>query len=136
MGEGGLHKVMRGVWATARRLAEFLEDVVREAEVGATVPARGQPLRFGGTVPAVSDESSERGRELHVDIRANDRHVAGRGRLYECIITVQIEGLCSLLVTASAADLRTAMLDASDRAVRAVETRMAIALWPAGESRA
>ena len=51
--------------------------------------------------------------------------------MHDCTIAVRVVGLCSLVATASAEEVVEALAEAAGRAVRSVETRLAVALWPA-----
>jgi hypothetical protein len=119
------------VWATARSLADYLEGVARQISSELSVPVSGRPLMVGGWVDSRVDESGGVGRDLYVEVRLRDRGLADGGRVHDCVIMVRVKGLCSLLVTASGGDVHTAVIEASARAVRSVESRMAIATWPA-----
>lgn len=110
---------MRGARATARALEEHLEGVVRRTSSERFVSMSGTSVVVDEWVEPPGADESDLGGCLYVQVRLAERRLDGR-RIKDCLITVRVEGLCTLLIPASCDDVHTAVITASARALRAV----------------
>ncbi len=110
---------MRGARATARALEEHLEGVARRTSTEHLVPVSGKSVVVDEWVEQPGADENDLGGCLYVQVRLGERRLDS-GRVNDCLITVRVDGICTLLVPASGSDVHTAVVTASARAARAV----------------
>lgn len=117
---------MTATWATVHVLSEFFDELRWQANVELDLPT-SDGVHVQRRLASTLDECGALSRELIVEVHAGDRSAA---RVQDCIITIEIVGLCSFVTTAFARDARDALAEACESAIRHTETRLAAALWP------